>query len=198
MCVFSGILDVVKYTRKETTMKTFTGREIETMFGIPQQYRSRYDKAYIDFISPCDTTPRTYTENDVTVYQAIRDGHKQGRTRTAIAVLLVEMISKGTIVFHGADIEKYLQPQQPQQQPAEEQVSSEKGNGKIAPKKFAKREPRSLANLDTIVELSSKVGELSARNTFLEERISDLEWQIDNLAKVCEELRRSQRKGLFR
>jgi len=175
-------------------MKTFTGREVEKMFEIPQQYRSRYDKAYRDFISPCDTTPRTYDEMDILVYQAIRNGHAAGRTRTSIAAELVEMVGKGIVRFYGDDIEKFAQPQQPQK-PAN---ADGKTNGKEVAKPARRERPKSLANLDVIVDLSKQVGELAARNVFLEERISDLEWQIDTLSKVCEELRRNQKRGLFR
>ena len=163
-------------TRKKTTkpIETISGKQLEELFDIPQQYRSRYDKQFQNFISPPASSPREYTEFDVLAYQMICQ--MKGQSRIIIAKKLAEMAKNDIIKFYPT--------------PAAKTVDSileyspldalEKKNG-TEPKQI-KRSNRHTDAPKSGYQLAEEIGMLKEKIRFLEEQLEDANLFIDELA----------------
>lgn len=148
-----------------------SGKDLEAHFDIPQQYRSRYDKQFNNFISPDETTPRTYSEFDVLAYELIVK--MKGQSRIVIARKLAEMAKNGVIKFYPTNAVKSLE--------AILNYNPLQANDKKD--KPVKREPRKQQPKKSGYELADEIGKLRAQNELLKEEFSAACQEIDGLSK---------------
>jgi hypothetical protein len=160
------------------TEQTFIGSDIERELSIPQQYRSRFEKQFSNFISSNSDFPRMYTEQDMLVFRVIVDYKNQNKRidRRAIIAQLASLVKAGQLTFYPSelvtDINQILEPAV--SQPAADKPKSVKRQ----PRQRQERQPG----------LAEKVAALNERVVMLQEENSELavivERQNDQIAAL--------------
>jgi hypothetical protein len=148
------------------------GKELEIQLGIKQQYRSRYDKMFSEYISPATCSPRTYNQNDINAYVIIVDCFKKGLRRIDIIEILEKGVIEGLIVKNqNGNVEIKSQKQEQE---------------KIKPMRdFSKRNETTQRSL---IALSEDVGSIREYVKILSENIADLEVELRELKNAKKEV----------
>lgn len=156
-------------------MANVTGKDIEANFNIPQQYRSRYDKQFANFISHSTETPRTYNDYDIIAYELITK--MRGQSRLVIARKLAEMAKADIIKFYPSTVAK-----------SPDDILNYNPLAKVAPPESgtapARRErPTKKKNGISGYSAADEIGKLKERNVILDEQLGDAWSEIDILKK---------------
>lgn len=158
-----------------------TGHDLEIKLNIVQQYRSRTDKQYSNFISPASASPRQYTDADVLVYEIVFSAKAQKLNRPDILNKLGQMVKSGLIPFYPDARIKSVEDLFVSKSVSEIPTTSPEGEAVNKVPVIRHRQPASTEKKVSGYELAEKFGELKAKYEFQEEMISDLAYEVKKL-----------------
>lgn len=162
------------------------GSELEKQFNIPQQYRSRYDKMFSDFISISDKKPREYNQSDINAYTIILDSFKKGLRRLDVIKLLEQAVDKGFCERHSGEPLPVEETHEPQEKKVRET------------RIITKRREDNEEKKSIILQLAEEIGALREQVKMLNEAVSDLEISNGKVVKPKIEILAVERFGTYK
>ena len=174
-----------------------TGRELEQKFNIPQQYRSRWDAQFSNFISPSVETPRRYNDFDIMAYNIIVEARQQKLSRPIILVKLAHLAQNGQVKFYPSEaipsIEALLSNSaslptaQERANVRENQPGADNGIRASRPvRPHTGRADQPI--IDQLTRLAQENGVLQERIRILEETLGDQELKIFQLSQAINQI----------